>query len=83
MEKHYTDLLESTIKNPIKVAKYRLIKEVNHVNNDIYYWTIDSSGELVDKSMSKDETKAKELFDIICKNDGKLVTRTTIKEYKG
>jgi len=30
-----------------------------------------------------DETKAKELFDIICKNDGKLVTRTTIKEYKG
>ena len=60
--------------------KFRLIKEVNHVNNDTYYWTVNASGNVVDNSMTKDYPTALRIYEIICKN-GTTVTRTTINEY--
>ena len=61
--------------------KFRLIQEVNHVNKDIYYWTIDAEGVPVDNSMTKDSAAAEKIYEIICKTGGHTVTRTTIKEY--
>ena len=60
---------------------YQLIKEVNHINGDTYYWTIDEKGHPVDNSMSKDLELAEKVYEIICKTGGHTVTRTTIKEY--
>ena len=62
------------------IPKFRLIKEVNHVNGDTYYWTIDASGSVIDNSMTKDSAAAERIYEIICEN-GTTVTRTTINEY--
>ena len=60
--------------------KFRLIQEINHVNKDVYYWTENASGNVVNNSMTKDSAAAEKIYAIICKN-GTTVTRTTINEY--
>jgi len=64
-----------------KEAKYQLVKEVNHINSQTYYWTIDNTGALVKNTMASNFEEANRIFQIVCKNDGKTITKTVLETY--
>ena len=81
MKKEYTDLLQSTIKNPPKEAKYQLVKERNHIDGTTYYWTCDHTGALVSNTMTTKLGEAQRIFQIVCDNNGKTLTKTILETY--
>jgi hypothetical protein len=57
--------------------KIELIKEVKANDEAMYYTNVD--GHFVDKSLSFDYDKAKQIFDNIVKNNGEYDTKETIE----
>ena len=66
---------------PTKTPAYQLVKEVNHIDGTTYYWTVDSEEALVTSTMTTNEDEAKRIFKIVCKNNGKTLTKTVMDTY--
>ena len=81
MKKKLNFPFESSNGTPTKTPAYQLVKERNHIDGTTYYWTCDHKGCVVSNTLTTKFGEAQRIFNIVCENDGRTVTKTILETY--